>query len=48
MAFRRPVPPPLRPAALGIRGPMIGAAEVAFDAVLTERGLTDWANDVDG
>jgi hypothetical protein len=22
---------------------MIGAAEVAFDAVLTEHGLTDWA-----
>jgi predicted NBD/HSP70 family sugar kinase len=43
MAFRRPVPTPLRPASLGGRGPMIGAAEVAFDAVLTERGLTDWA-----
>jgi predicted NBD/HSP70 family sugar kinase len=43
MAFRRPVPTPLRPASLGTRGPMIGAAEVAFDAVLTERGLTDWA-----
>ncbi len=43
MAFRRPVPPPLRPASLGTRGPMIGAAEVAFDAILTERGLTDWA-----
>jgi predicted NBD/HSP70 family sugar kinase len=46
MAFRRPVPTPLRPAALGGRGPMIGAAEVAFDAVLTERGLTGWAADL--
>jgi predicted NBD/HSP70 family sugar kinase len=43
MSFRRRVPPPLRPAALGTRGPLIGAAEVAFDAVLTERGLSDWA-----
>ena len=43
MAFRRPVPTPLRPASLGARGPMIGAAEVAFDEVLSERGLTDWA-----
>jgi predicted NBD/HSP70 family sugar kinase len=43
MAFRRPVPPPLRPASLGARGPLIGAAEVAFDAVLTERGLTEWS-----
>jgi hypothetical protein len=43
MAFRRPVPPPLRPASLGARAHLIGAAEVAFDAVLTERGLTDWA-----
>jgi predicted NBD/HSP70 family sugar kinase len=43
MDFRRHGPTPLRPASLGTRGPIIGAAEVGFDAVLTEHGLTDWA-----
>jgi predicted NBD/HSP70 family sugar kinase len=43
MSFRRSAPPPLRSALLGARGPLIGAAEIAFDAFLTERGLTEWA-----
>jgi hypothetical protein len=33
----------LRSALLGARGPLIGAAEIAFDAFFTERGLTEWA-----
>jgi predicted NBD/HSP70 family sugar kinase len=43
MSFRRSAPPPLRPAVLGADGPLIGAAEIAFDAFLTERGLTEWS-----
>jgi predicted NBD/HSP70 family sugar kinase len=34
MAFRRAAPPPVVPAALGGRGPAIGAAEAAFAEVL--------------
>jgi predicted NBD/HSP70 family sugar kinase len=43
MRFRRRRPPPLVPSALGADGTLIGAAEVAFDAVLTDRGLRDWS-----
>jgi predicted NBD/HSP70 family sugar kinase len=42
MSFRRAEPPPLRPSTLGDQGPVIGAAEVAFDALLTEEGLAAW------
>jgi predicted NBD/HSP70 family sugar kinase len=34
MAFRRATPPPVVPAALGGRGPAVGAAEAAFAEVL--------------
>jgi predicted NBD/HSP70 family sugar kinase len=43
MRFRRRRPPPLVPSALGADGTLIGAAEVAFDTVLTDRGLRDWS-----
>ncbi len=43
MRFRRPQPPPLLPSALGADGTLIGAAEVAFDTVLTDLGLAAWS-----
>ena len=45
MAFRRAAPPPLSPATVGADGPLLGAADVAFDEVLTEAGLAAWAAD---
>jgi predicted NBD/HSP70 family sugar kinase len=43
MAFRRATPPPLLAASLGAEGPLLGAAEVGFDTVLTDNGLADWS-----
>jgi predicted NBD/HSP70 family sugar kinase len=43
MRFRRAQPPALLPSALGADGTLIGAAEVAFDTVLTDGGLTAWS-----
>jgi predicted NBD/HSP70 family sugar kinase len=42
MRFRRADPPPLRPSVLGTEGPLVGAAEVAFDRFLTDEGLSAW------
>ncbi|HEX6678740.1 MAG TPA: ROK family transcriptional regulator [Actinomycetes bacterium] len=43
MRFRRAQPPPLVPSALGDDGTLVGAAEVAFDTVLTDLGLAAWS-----
>jgi hypothetical protein len=43
MRFRRSQPPPLLPSALGADGTLVGAAEVAYDTVLTDLGLTAWS-----
>lgn len=45
MDFRRAEPTPLRTAALGEDGVLIGAAASALDLVLCETGLTAWADD---
>jgi predicted NBD/HSP70 family sugar kinase len=42
MAFRRDAPPPVLASALGADGPLVGAAEAAFDGVLTDAGLEAW------
>jgi predicted NBD/HSP70 family sugar kinase len=42
MAFRRTAPPPVKVAALGSGGPLIGAVEVGFARVLTRAGLAGW------
>ncbi|MBC6458753.1 ROK family protein [Actinomadura sp. HBU206391] len=42
MMFRRDRPPELVPSELGIDAPLIGAAELAFDAFLTPEGLRAW------
>ncbi|HEY3506301.1 MAG TPA: ROK family transcriptional regulator [Actinocatenispora sp.] len=42
MAFRRASPPPLLPASIGEQAPVLGAADVAFDAFLTDAGLAAW------
>ena len=42
MAFRRSAPPPITPSRLGARAPLIGAAELAFDAFLTPDGIRSW------
>jgi predicted NBD/HSP70 family sugar kinase len=42
MRFRRRRPPPLVASALGNDGILAGAAEVAFDKVLTDHGLHAW------
>jgi len=44
MRFRRPQPPPLVPSTLGTDGTLIGAAELAFDTVLTDHGLDAWSS----
>ena len=44
MAFRRASPPPLLTASLGAQAPILGAADIAFDAFLTDTGLADWAS----
>jgi predicted NBD/HSP70 family sugar kinase len=43
MRFRRAQPPALLPSALGADGTLVGAAEVAFDAVLSDAGLAAWS-----
>ncbi|TYB46209.1 ROK family protein [Actinomadura chibensis] len=45
MRYRRAAPPPVRPSTLGPRGPLTGAADAAFDALLTEAGLDSWNAD---
>lgn len=47
MVFRRADPVPLRAAALGEDGALIGAAAAALDVVVSDSGLTDWAADQD-
>ena len=42
MGFRRSAPPPILPSVLGTNGPLVGAAESAFDTFLTEAGLEQW------
>jgi predicted NBD/HSP70 family sugar kinase len=44
MRFRRQAPPPLVPASFGDDAPLIGAAEEAFAAVLSDDGLRAWAS----
>jgi predicted NBD/HSP70 family sugar kinase len=43
MRFRRPAPPPLLPARFGDEGPLVGATEEAFSAILTDDGLRAWS-----
>ncbi|WP_052305290.1 ROK family protein [Stackebrandtia nassauensis] len=43
MVFRRASPPPLLATSLGAQAAVLGAAEVAFDAILTATGLAEWA-----
>ncbi|MFI0373382.1 ROK family protein [Actinomadura sp. 1N219] len=42
MSYRRAAPPPVLPSTLGPRGPLTGAADAAFDVLLTEEGLDAW------
>jgi hypothetical protein len=42
MHFRLSAPPPLVPAHFGDDAPLVGAAEEAFSAFLTEGGLRSW------
>ncbi|WP_242900681.1 ROK family protein [Actinomadura terrae] len=43
MRHRRGDPPPLVTSALGPLSPLTGAADAAFDVLLTDEGLDDWA-----
>lgn len=45
MRFRRTDPPPLVHSVLGSTGALTGAAEVAFDAILTPAGLDAWSSE---
>jgi len=47
MAFRRADSIPLRAAALGEDGALIGAAAAGLDLVLSEEGLNNWAADLE-
>ncbi|WP_433250400.1 ROK family transcriptional regulator [Actinomadura nitritigenes] len=42
MRYRRAAPPPVLPSVLGPYGPLTGAADAAFDMLLTEEGLDAW------
>jgi predicted NBD/HSP70 family sugar kinase len=42
MAFRRPLPPPVRAATHGEDGALHGAAAAGLDVVLSEEGLDAW------
>lgn len=42
MTLRATDPPPVLPARLGADGPLLGAADAAFDTVLTPEGLAAW------
>ena len=44
MRFRQSDPPPLRPSSLRGDGTIVGAAEVGFDAILTDEGLEAWSS----
>jgi predicted NBD/HSP70 family sugar kinase len=48
MRFRRADPPPLLASTIGAGSALVGAAEVGFDAVLTEAGLDRWARRGEG
>lgn len=48
MTWRRQQPPALRPSVLGPQGPLVGAAEVGLDAVVSEAGLLAWERSVRG
>ncbi|TDC59460.1 ROK family protein [Actinomadura sp. GC306] len=43
MRYRRAEPPPVLHSPLGPQGPLIGAADTAFDVLLTEDGLETWS-----
>lgn len=43
MAFRRRLPPEVKPASHGEDGALQGGAEIGLDAILTEEGLEAWA-----
>ncbi|XRQ05573.1 ROK family protein [Actinomadura welshii] len=43
MRYRRAAPPPVLPSPLGPQAPLIGAADAAFDVLLTEEGLAAWS-----
>ncbi|WP_205718689.1 ROK family transcriptional regulator [Actinomadura sp. WMMA1423] len=43
MRYRRSAPPPVLPSTLGREGPLTGAADAAFDTLLTETGLDAWS-----
>ncbi|GAA0552084.1 ROK family transcriptional regulator [Actinomadura livida] len=43
MRYRRAAPPPVLRSPLGPQGPLIGAADAAFDVLLTEEGLETWS-----
>jgi predicted NBD/HSP70 family sugar kinase len=42
MGFRRDDPPRILPSALGPDAPILGAAEAAWDMILTENGIAAW------
>ncbi|MFA1541027.1 ROK family protein [Actinomadura monticuli] len=42
MRYRRAAPPPVLPSTLGPHGPLTGAADTAFDVLLTDEGLDAW------
>jgi hypothetical protein len=44
MQLRTSPPPPLLPAHLGDEAPIVGAAEEAIGAVLTEDGIAHWTD----
>jgi predicted NBD/HSP70 family sugar kinase len=43
MRYRRAEPPSVLRSPLGRQGPLIGAADAAFDVLLTEEGLDAWS-----
>ncbi|MBO3734924.1 ROK family transcriptional regulator [Glycomyces niveus] len=45
MGFRRDDPPPVVPSALGPDAPILGAAEAAWDMILTEGGIAAWTEE---
>ncbi|MCC3765365.1 ROK family protein [Glycomyces sp. TRM65418] len=45
MGFHRESPPPLLASALGPDAPLLGAAEAAFDMILTENGVAAWTEE---
>ncbi|GAB3429394.1 ROK family transcriptional regulator [Flindersiella endophytica] len=47
MRFRRTDPPPLVTSRLGAAGPLTGAADAAFDTILSSEGLAAWGAGTD-